>query len=66
MEVKLLLRRLQREKGKIWQSRENSLYFKANDDNANFDNRSNLDNANENYSGGLVFRGLCLNYKRAP
>ena len=38
-----------------------SLNFKANDDNANFDNR-NL-NANDNYSAGVVLLGLCLNKK---
>lgn len=49
------------ERGNFWQSSENSLYFKANDDKANFDNRGNLANANDNYSGGLLFLGLCLN-----
>lgn len=43
-----------------WQSSDNSLYFNANDDNLNFDNRINLDNANDNYAGGLVVLGLCL------
>lgn len=46
-----------------WQSSEYSLYFKANDDNANFDNR-NL-NANENYSGGVSVLGKFL-HKQAP
>lgn len=40
-----------------WQSREYSLFFKANDDYARFDVRSSLDCAFEFYSGGLVFRG---------
>ena len=40
-----------------WQSAGYSLYFNANDDNANFDNRSNLGNANGNYAGGLVVLG---------
>jgi hypothetical protein len=48
------------EKAKFWQSQEYSLNVKANDDNANFDNRTNLGNANDNYSGALFFRGLCL------
>jgi len=43
-----------------WQS-VNSLNFKANDDKLNFDNTDNLANANDNYSGGLLFLGLCLN-----
>lgn len=53
-----------RRKIKSWNSADYSLNFKANDDNANFDNR-NL-NANDNYSAGLVLLGLCLNKKRAP
>ncbi len=49
------------EKGKhLWQSSDYSLNFNANDDNANFDNRDNLSNANDNYSGGVLFVGLCL------
>ena len=44
---------------KLWQSREHSLYWKANDDKLDFDNKANLGNANDNYSGGLVFLGLC-------
>lgn len=43
-----------------WQSPQYSLYFNANDDNAKFDNRDNLANANDNYSGGLLLLGLCL------
>ncbi len=39
----------------FWQSSEYSLNFNANDDNANFDNRTNLSNANDNNSGGLLF-----------
>jgi|GEM_PF-3195591 len=54
------------EKANFWQSSENSLYFKANDDNANFDNRANLADANDNYSGGLLFIGLCLNKSQEP
>ena len=44
----------------FWQSAEYSLNFKANDDKLDFDNKSNLDNANDNYSGGLFVLGLCL------
>jgi hypothetical protein len=43
---------------KLWQSAEHSLNFKANDDNLDFDNR-NLD-ANDNYSGGVLFLGKFL------
>lgn len=46
------------EKGKFWSSADYSLYFKANDNNLNFNHR-NL-NANDNYSGGLLLLGLCL------
>ena len=49
-----------------WQSEQYSLYFNANDDNANFDNRTNLDDANDNYAGGLVVLGLCLNNPDNP
>jgi len=44
-----------------WQAADDSLYFKANDDKLNFDNRVNLANANDCSSGGLLFLGLCLN-----
>ena len=50
--------------GIFWQSAEYSLYLNPNDDNLNFDNRANLGNANDNYSGGLLFVGLCLPYER--
>ena len=43
------------------QSVDYSLNFKANDDKLDFDNTDNLANANDNYSGGLLFLGLCLN-----
>ncbi|MFA4880160.1 MAG: hypothetical protein WC650_00850 [Candidatus Doudnabacteria bacterium] len=49
-----------------WQSVDNSLYFKANDDKLNFDNTDNLGYANDNYSGGLLFLGLSLRKKGAP
>ena len=39
--------------------------MKANDDKANFDNRANLADADDNYSGGLLFIGLCLNNARS-
>ncbi|OGL84826.1 hypothetical protein A3H10_01955 [Candidatus Uhrbacteria bacterium RIFCSPLOWO2_12_FULL_46_10] len=42
------------------QSAEYSLYLNPNDDNLNFDNRANLADANDNYSGGVSFVGLCL------
>ncbi len=58
----LFLRCLQMEKGKKWQG--NSLYFKANDDKLDFNNR-NL-NANDNYSGGLVVLGKSLHFKKSP
>jgi len=49
-------------KGQIfWQSADYSLNFKANDDKLDFNNTDNLANANDNYSGGLLFLGLCLN-----
>ena len=44
-----------------WQSSNYSLYFKANDDRLNFDDADDLVNANDDYSGGLLFLGLCLN-----
>ena len=44
-----------------WQSADYSLNFKANADRLSFDNTDNLANANDNYSGGLLFLGLCLN-----
>ena len=44
-----------------WQSADYSLNFKANDDKLDFNNTDNLANANDNYSGGLLFLGLCLN-----
>jgi len=48
-------------KGQIsWQSTDYSLNFKANDDKLDFDNTDNLANANDNYSGSLLFVGLCL------
>ncbi len=43
------------ERSNVWQSAENSLNFKANDENLEFNNR-NL-NANDNYSGGLLVLG---------
>ena len=46
-------------KGNVWQSAENSLNFKANDENLDFDNR-NL-NANDNYSSGFVLLGSLSN-----
>ncbi len=42
----------------LWSSADYSLYFEADDGNLNFDNR-NL-TANDYYSGGLFFLGLCL------
>ena len=42
---------------KFWQSADYSLNFKANDDKLDFDNTDNLANANDNYSGGLLFLG---------
>ena len=53
------------ERANYWQSADYSLYFKANDENADFDNRGNLANANDNYSAGLVFFGLCLKNKES-
>jgi len=50
-----------RKKTKLWQSADYSLNFKANDDKLDFDNTDNLADANDNYSGGLLFLGLCLN-----
>ena len=47
-----------------WQSADYSLNFKANDDKLDFNNTDNLANANDNYSGGLLFLGLCLNVIR--
>jgi len=44
----------------FWQEPSNSLYLKANDDRLNFDNKADLGNANDNYSGGLFVLGLCL------
>ena len=44
----------------IWQQPEQTLYLKANDDKAKFDNKDNLGNANDKYSGGLVFSRLFL------
>lgn len=52
-----------REKTKSWQSADNSLYFKANDDNLDFNDNGNLGNANDNYSGALLFLGLSLRIK---
>jgi len=49
-----------------WQSPDDSLYFKANDDNLNFDNRGNLADANDNYSSGLLFFGSAIYNKEAP
>lgn len=49
---------------KRW-SADYSLNFKANDDNADFGNRTNLGNANDNYSGGLVLLGLLLNFRKS-
>lgn len=46
--------------GIFWHDAEYSLYLNPNNENLNFDNRANLENANENYSGGLSFLGLCL------
>ncbi len=52
------------EKGNHWQAVfEQSLNFKANDAKLKFDNKDNLGNANDNYSGGLLFVGLCLTSK---
>lgn len=48
-----------------WQSADNSLYFKANDDKLDVNDNGNLDNANDNYSGGLVLLGLSLR-KKSP
>ena len=45
----------------LWQSADYSLNFKANDDKLAFSNTDNLANANDNYSGDLLFFGLCLN-----
>lgn len=44
----------------FWQDAQNSLNFKANDDELKFDNKGNLGHANDNYSGGLFVLGLCL------
>ncbi len=49
----------------LWQSAENSLNLKANDDKAKFDNKGNLGNANDLYSGGLLF-WLCPHLKELP
>lgn len=49
-----------RKRTNSWQSPGYSLCFKANDDKLDFDNTDNLTNANDNYSGGLLFLGLCL------
>lgn len=64
--VKLFLQWFGWERTNSWQSAEYSLNFKANDDNLNFDNTDNLANANDNYSGGLLFVGLCLNENKGP
>jgi hypothetical protein len=44
------------EKQIFWQPSGQSFYFNANDDNANFNERINPANANDDYSGGLLFR----------
>jgi len=46
--------------GIFWQDAEYSLYLNSNDDFLYFDNRANLADANDNYSGGVSFLGLCL------
>lgn len=46
--------------GIFWQDAEYSLYLNPNDANCDFDNRANLADANDNYSGGVSFLGLCL------
>ena len=53
------------EEANSWQSAGNSLYFKANDEEFNVNDNGNLDNANDNYSGGLVLLGLSLR-KKSP
>jgi hypothetical protein len=53
------------EKTNYLQSSDYSLYFKANDDKLNFNNKANLGNANDNYSSGLLFLAV-LNVKRNP
>ncbi|MBU2036831.1 hypothetical protein KJ866_01305 [Patescibacteria group bacterium] len=53
-----------REKANFWQSPDYSLNFKADDDNLNFDNRSDLGEANGNYSSGLLFLGSAGYSKR--
>jgi len=50
---------------KSFQSADNSLYFKANDDNLDANDNGNLGNANDNYSGGLFFFRLSLRNKGA-
>jgi len=52
-----------RERANYWRSAGYSLYLKANDENADFDNKGSLANANDNYSAGMVFFGLCLKNK---
>jgi hypothetical protein len=55
-----------RERTNYWQSPGHSLYFKANDDRLNFNNRGNLGNANDNYSSGLLFLGSAQYNRGSP
>ena len=51
------LRCVQKSRVLTWQSSDYSLNWNVNDDEFKFDNQSNLENANGNYSGSLVCFG---------